>query len=129
VPRILANVLWPLAILTVIHRVLIRAINGSITNDFGTVYAATRRFLAGEPVYSENLLTVQPHYLYAPSGTFMLAPFGVIDNYAIARWLFILINATAIIVALWLLLRMFNLDVRSFAAPAVLLATFSTEAV
>ena len=47
VPRILANVLWPLAIMTVIHRVLIRAVNGAITNDFGTVYAATRRFLDG----------------------------------------------------------------------------------
>ena len=129
VPRILANVLWPLAIMTVIHRVLIRAVNGAITNDFGTVYAATRRFLAGEPVYSENLLTVQPHYLYAPSGTFVLAPLGLIDSYTIARWLFILINAAAIIVALWLLMRMFNLDIRSFATPAVLLATFSTEAV
>ncbi len=129
VSRILANVLWPLAIMTVIHRVLIRAVNGSITNDFGTVYAATRRFLAGEPVYSENLLTVQPHYLYAPSGTFVLAPFGMIDSYTAARWLFILVNAAAIIVALWLLMRLFSLDVRSFAAPAILLAAFSTEAV
>ena len=42
VPRILANVLWPLAVMTVIHRVLIRAVNGAITNDFATVYAATR---------------------------------------------------------------------------------------
>ncbi|MFC4754993.1 glycosyltransferase family 87 protein [Dietzia aurantiaca] len=129
VPRILANVLWPLAIMTVIHRVLIRAVNGAITNDFATVYAATRRFLAGEPVYSENLLTVQPHYLYAPSGTLLLSPFGVIDNYTISRWLFILINTAAIIAALWLLMRMFDLDVKSFAAPAILLAAFSTEAV
>lgn len=129
VPRILANVLWPLAILTMIHRVLIRAVNGSVTNDFGTVYAATQRFLAGQPVYSENLLTVQPHYLYAPSGTLLLSPFGMIGDYTTARWLFILINAAAIIAALWLLMRMFNLDVRSYAAPAILLATFSTEAV
>ncbi|MCT1712120.1 DUF2029 domain-containing protein [Dietzia cinnamea] len=129
VPRVLAHVLWPLAIMTVIHRVLIRAVNGSITNDFGTVYAATRRFLAGEPVYAENLLTVQPHYLYAPSGTFMLAPFGMIDNYTLARWLFIGLNTAAIIAALWLLMRLFDLDVRSFAAPAILLAAFCTEAV
>ena len=129
VPRILASVLWPLAVLTVIHRVLIRAVNGSITNDFGTVYAATRRFLAGEPVYSENLLTVQPHYLYAPSGTFLLSPFGMIDNYTYARWLFILLNTAAILAALWLLMRMFKLDVRSFATPAIVLAAFSTEAV
>ena len=129
VPRILASVLWPLAVLTVIHRVLIRAVNGSITNDFGTVYAATRRFLAGEPVYSENLLTVQPHYLYAPSGTFLLSPFGMIDSYTYARWLFILLNTAAILAALWLLMRMFKLDVRSFATPAIVLAAFSTEAV
>ena len=129
VPRVLAHVLWPLAIMTVIHRVLIRAVNGSITNDFGTVYAATRRFLAGEPVYAENLLTVQPHYLYAPSGTLMLAPFGMIDNYTLARWLFIGLNTAAIIAALWLLMRLFDLDVRSFAAPAILLAAFCTEAV
>ncbi|GAA1053011.1 glycosyltransferase family 87 protein [Dietzia natronolimnaea] len=129
VPRLLNHILWPLAIMTVIHRVLIKAVNGSITNDFGTVYAATRRFLAGEPVYSENLLTVQPHYLYAPSGTFLLAPFGVIDNYTVARWLFILVNTAAIIGALWLLMRLFDLDVRSFAAPAILLGAFCTEAV
>ena len=129
VPRILAHVLWPLAIMTVLHRVVIKAVNGSITNDFGTVYIATRRFLAGEPVYGENLLTVQPHYLYAPSGTFLLSPFGVIDNYTLARWLFILLNTAAILGALWLLMRLFDLDVRSFATPAIVLATFCTEAV
>lgn len=129
VPRLLNHILWPLAIMTVIHRVLIKAVNGSITNDFGTVYTAARHFLAGEPVYGESLLTVQPHYLYAPSGTFVLAPFGMIDNYTIARWLFIIINATAIIGALWLLMRLFDLDVRTYAAPAILLAAFCTEAV
>lgn len=129
VPRLLTSILWPLAIMTVIHRVLIKAVNGAITNDFGTVYTATRRFLAGESVYDENLLTVQPHYLYAPSGTLLLSPFGMIDNYTIARWLFILINTAAIIAALWLLMRLFDLDVRSFAAPAILLAAFCTEAV
>lgn len=129
VPRLLSHVLWPLAVMTVLHRVFIRAVNGSITNDFGTVYAATRRFLNGEPVYNENLLTVQPHYLYAPSGTFLLSPLGAIDNYTAARWLFIIINTVAILAALWLLMRLFDLDVRSFAAPALLLASFSTEAV
>ena len=128
-PRILAHVLWPLAVMTVIHRVLIRGVNGSITNDFGTVYAAVRAFLAGEPVYGENLLTVDPHYLYAPSGTLLLAPFGLIDNYVLARWLFIGLNAVAVLLALWLLMRLFELDVRGFAAPAVILAAFSTEAV
>ena len=129
VPRLLSHILWPLAIMTVIHRVLIQAVNGSITNDFATVYTATRQFLAGEPVYGENLLTVQPHYLYAPSGTFLLAPFGMIGDYTVARWLFILLNTAAIIAALWLLMKLFDLDVRSFATPAILFAAFCTEAV
>lgn len=128
-PRLLAHVLWPLAAMTVIHRVLIRAVNGSVTNDFGTVYTATRHFLAGEPVYAENLLTVQPHYLYAPSGTLMLAPFGMIGDYTVSRWLFILGNTAAILVALWLLMRLFDLDVRSYVAPAIVLAAFLTESV
>lgn len=128
-PRLLCHVLWPLAVMTVIHRVLIRAVNGSITNDFGTVYTAARNFLAGEPVYGESLLTVQPHYLYAPSGTLLLSPFGLIDNYTIARWLFIIVNAAAILVALWLLMRLFDIDVRSWGAPALILAAFCTEAV
>lgn len=129
VPRLLCHILWPLAIMTVIHRVLILAVNGSLTNDFATVYTAARRFLAGDPVYAENLLTVQPHYLYAPSGTFVLSPFGIIADYTVARWAFILLNVAAIIAALWLLMRLFGLDTRSWAAPAILLATFWTESV
>src|SRR5699024_10164336 len=129
VPRLLCHVLWPLAVMSVIHRVLIRAVNGSITNDFGTVYTAARNFLAGEPVYGESLLTVQSHYLYARSGALLLSAFGLIDNYTIARWLFIIVNAAAILVALWLLMRLFYIDVRSCGAPALILAAFCTEAV
>ena len=129
VPRLLSQILWPLAIMTVLHRVVVKGVNGSLTNDFGTVYAATRAFLAGDPVYGENLLTVDPHYLYAPSGTLLLAPFALIDDYVIARWLFIALNAICVLAALYLLMRLFDLDVRSFAAPAVILAAFSTESV
>ena len=129
VRRILAHVLWPLAVMTVVHRVVIRAVNGSVTNDFGTVYAAVRSMLGKDPVYAENLLTVEPHYLYAPSGTFLLSPLALIDDYVVARWLFILANAVAVLLALWLLMRLVGLDTRGYALPAVVLAAFSTESV
>lgn len=112
-----------------IHRVVIRAVNGAITNDFGTVYAATRRFLEGGPVYVENLQVVDPHYLYAPSATVLLSPFGMIDMYTYARWIFIAFNATCIIVAILLLLRLFKISLSSYATPAVFLAVFCTESV
>lgn len=129
IPRLLSHILWPLAIMTVIHRVVILSVNGALTNDFGTVYGATRRFLNREPVYGENLLTVDPHYLYAPSAHLLMSPFGLIDDYLYARWLFIAINAAAVLLALWLLLKLFDLDIRSFAAPALVFAVFCTEAV
>lgn len=112
-----------------IHRVLIRAVNGSTTNDFGTVYAATRRFLDGGPVYVENLLVGDPHYLYSPSATVLLSPFGMIDMYTYARWTFIAVNVVCVIVAVLLLLRLFDISVRSYATPAVFLGVFLTESV
>jgi len=122
-------VLWPLAILTIIHRVVVKAVNGSVTNDFGTVYAATRRFLDGGPVYVENLLVSDPHYLYSPSATVLLSPFGMIDMYTYARWTFIAFNFLCIVGAVLLLLRLFKIPLTSYATPAVFLGVFLTESV
>lgn len=127
--RTLMAVLWPLAILTIVHRVVIRAVNGALTNDFGTVFNAARRFLDGGPVYVENLLSVDPHYLYAPSATVLLSPFAMVHNYTHARWMFILLNVVCILVAIALLLKMFGISYRNFGTPAVLLAVFCTESV
>lgn len=127
--RVLRSVLWPIALLTIVHRVVIKGVNGALTNDFATVYAASRRFLDGTEVYIENLLSVDPHYLYPPSATVLLSPFAMIDNYTHARWLFIGLNAVCVLVAVWLLLRLFEVPWSSYVTPAVYLGMFLTEAV
>ncbi|MFC4602787.1 glycosyltransferase family 87 protein [Rhodococcus kronopolitis] len=120
--------LWPLAIMTVLHRVLVKAVNGFRTDDFAPVYRAALAFLNGEPVYTANFGTVDPHYLYAPSGTLLLSPIAVVEP-ELSRWLFIGTNAAAVIVAGWLLLKMFDLTLSSVAAPILLLGMFASETV
>lgn len=125
---VLRFALWPLAVMTVLNRVFIKAVNGFITDDYKPVYAASFEFLNGRPVYTANFDSVDPHYLYPPSGTLLIAPIAVID-YEKSRWLFILLNAVAILIAWYLLLRLFNYTLRSVAAPALLLAMFMSETV
>ncbi|MBC2643967.1 MULTISPECIES: glycosyltransferase family 87 protein [unclassified Rhodococcus (in: high G+C Gram-positive bacteria)] len=120
--------LWPIAVMTVLHRVVVKAVNGYITDDFRPVYNAALAFLNGRPVYTANFNWVDPHYLYPPSGTLLMAPIAVIDPER-SRWLFIIANAIAIMIALYLLLRLFGLGLNSIAAPILLLATFSSETV
>ncbi|TQF66321.1 DUF2029 domain-containing protein [Rhodococcus spelaei] len=120
--------LWPLAIMTVLHRVLVKAVNGARTDDFTPVYRAALAFLNHKPVYTANFNWVDPHYLYPPSGTLLMAPIAVIDPER-SRWLFIGVNAIAVIVAGYLLLRMFDLTISSVAAPILLLGMFSSETV
>ncbi|MFC9788462.1 glycosyltransferase family 87 protein [Rhodococcus sp. NPDC127528] len=120
--------LWPLAIMTVLHRVLVKAVNGARTDDFTPVYRAALAFLNRQPVYTANFNWVDPHYLYPPSGTLLLAPIAVIDPER-SRWLFIGVNAIAVIAAGYLLLRMFDLTLSSVAAPILLLGMFASETV
>ncbi|NUS95110.1 MAG: DUF2029 domain-containing protein [Nocardia sp.] len=120
--------LWPLAVMTVLNRVFIKAVNGFVTDDYKPVYQASLDFLNGREVYTANFDSVDPHYLYPPSGTLLIAPIGVID-YEKSRWLFILLNAVAILIAWYLLLRLFNYTLRSIAAPVLLLAMFLSETV
>jgi arabinofuranan 3-O-arabinosyltransferase len=120
--------LWPLAIMTVLHRVLVKAVNGARTDDFTPVYRAALAFLNHRPVYTANFNWVDPHYLYPPSGTLLLAPIAVIDPER-SRWLFIGANTLAVIVAGYLLLRMFDLTLSSVAAPILLLGMFASETV
>ncbi|TCN58129.1 arabinofuranan 3-O-arabinosyltransferase [Rhodococcus sp. SMB37] len=121
-------VVWPLAVLTVLHRVVIKAVNGFRTDDFKPVYEAALAFLNRRPVYTANFDWVDPHYLYPPSGTLLISPIAVIDPER-SRWLFILANAIAILIALYLLLRMFGLRLDSPVAPILVLAAFSSETV
>ncbi|MEU7222117.1 glycosyltransferase family 87 protein [Nocardia iowensis] len=120
--------LWPFAVMTVLNRVFIKAVNGFITDDFRPVYQASLDFLNGRPVYTANFDSVDPHYLYYPSGTLLIAPVAVLD-YEKARWLFILLNAVAIIAAWYLLLRLFRFTVSSVVAPVLLFAMFMSETV
>lgn len=120
--------LWPIAVMTVLHRVVIKAVNGNITDDYRPVYRAALAFLNGKPVYTANFNWVDPHYLYPPSGTLLMAPIAIIDPEK-SRWLFIIANTIAILIALYLLLKMFDLGVKSIAAPILVVATFSSETV
>ncbi len=125
---ILRSVLWPIAILSVIHRSYVLGTNGYITDDFGPVYRAVINFKMGWDIYNENFNHVDPHYLYPPGGTLLLAPFGYLPVDA-ARYWYITFNVIAFLIAAYLLLRMFNYTLSSVAAPALLLAMFCTESV
>ncbi|MEV6427102.1 glycosyltransferase family 87 protein [Nocardia sp. NPDC051463] len=120
--------LWPLAVMTVLNRVFIKAVNGFITDDFKPVYTASLAFLNGNPVYTANFDSVDPHYLYPPSGTLLIAPLALVDPEK-SRWCFILLNAAAIILAWYLLLKLFKFTLSSVAAPVLMFAMFISETV
>lgn len=125
---ILRSVLWPVAILSIIHRGYVLGTNGYITDDFGPVYRAISNFRRGLDIYNEHFDQVDPHYLYPPGGTLLLSPFGFLPVTA-ARYWFITFNTIAIVLAAYFLLRLFKYTLSSVAAPALLLAMFSTESV
>jgi arabinofuranan 3-O-arabinosyltransferase len=125
---ILRSALWPMAIMSVLHRSIVLTVNGNITDDFKPVYRAVLNFRRGWDIYNEHFDYVDPHYLYPPGGTLLMAPFGYLP-FAPSRYLFILINTVAILIAWYLLLRLFKFTLSSVAAPALLLAMFCTETV
>ncbi|WP_369639921.1 glycosyltransferase family 87 protein [Nocardia sp. JMUB6875] len=126
--EVLNFALWPLAILTVIHRVFINAVNYHVTNDFTPVYNASLAFLNHRAVYNANFNSTDPAYLYPPSGTLLISPLAILDPEK-SRWGFILVNAIALLLAWYLLLKLFNFTLNSVAAPALLLAMFMSETV
>ncbi|MCV7423235.1 DUF2029 domain-containing protein [Mycobacterium yunnanensis] len=128
IANVVRSALWPIAILSVIHRGYVLGTNGYITDDFGPVYRAVSNFRRGLEIYNEHFDQVDPHYLYPPGGTLLLSPFGFLPVTA-ARYWFITINAIAIVIAAYLLLRLFDYTLSSVAAPALLLAMFCTESV
>ncbi|MFV8052546.1 arabinofuranan 3-O-arabinosyltransferase [Mycobacterium sp. 48b] len=125
---VLRSVLWPLAILSIIHRSYVLATNGYITDDFGPVYRAVSNFRRNWAIYNEHFSYVDPHYLYPPGGTLLLAPFGFLPEFASRFW-FVAINSVAIIIAACILVRLFKFSLTSVALPALLLAMFCTESV
>ena len=78
--KLVRMVMWPLALVTAGDTVFQKALPGHHTNDFKPVHTALRAFLRHEPVYTANLFSVDPHYLYPPGGTLLLAPLGLFDE-------------------------------------------------
>ena len=115
--------------MSIIHRSYVLTSNGYITDDWAPVYRAVRNFRAGVDIYNEHFDQVDPHYLYPPGGTLLMAPFGYIDSEFAARNWFILVNTLAIIAAACLLVRLFRFPLSSVALPALLSAFFVTESV
>ncbi|MEO3757564.1 arabinofuranan 3-O-arabinosyltransferase [Mycobacterium sp. B14F4] len=128
VATLLRSILWPLAILFIIHRSYVLATNGYITDDYGPVYRAVVNFKMGWDIYNEHFDHVDPHYLYPPGGTLLMAPFGYLPVDASRYW-FITFNTIAILLAAYFLVRLFGYDYRSVALPALLAAMFCTESV
>jgi arabinofuranan 3-O-arabinosyltransferase len=125
---VLRSILWPIAILLIIHRSYVLATNGYITDDYGPVYRAVVNFKMGWDIYNEHFDHVDPHYLYPPGGTLLMAPFGYLPVDASRYW-FITFNTIAIVIAACLLVRLFNYKLGSVALPALIVAMFCTESV
>ena len=121
-------ILWPISIMLVLHRTVILAVNGARTDDFTPVYNAALAFLNQRPVYNENYETVDPHYLYPPSGSLLMSPIAILDPQT-SRWVFIGVSAAIVVLSAYLLARLFGYDHRSWVFPALIVAFFSTEAV
>ena len=125
---VLRSILWPLAILFIIHRSYVLATNGYITDDYGPVYRAVVNFKMGWDIYNEHFNHVDPHYLYPPGGTLIMAPFGYLPVDASRYW-FITFNTIAIVLAAYFLVRLFGYGFNSVALPALLAAMFISESV
>ncbi|MET0897464.1 MAG: arabinofuranan 3-O-arabinosyltransferase [Mycobacterium sp.] len=128
VATVLRSVLWPLAIMSVFHRSYVLATTGFITDDFGPVYRAVINFKMGWDIYNENFNHVDPHYLYPPGGTLLLAPFGYLPVDASRYW-FIALSTVALLLSAYFLVRLFKFSATSMALPALILAMFMTESV
>lgn len=120
---------WPVAVVVIVHRLAVLARTGSVTDDFTTVWSATRRFVERVPVYNEVYHHVNPHYLYNPGATMLLSPLGLIPSVDAARPWFILANAVAVIAALAWLTLLSGRSLRSPVFPTALALGFTTEAV
>lgn len=120
---------WPVAALLVVHRLFVLARAGSVTDDFTTVWSAARRFVERVPVYNEVYSHVNPHYLYNPGATLLLAPLGFIADIDVARPLFIAVNAACIIAALAWLTKLAGRPLAGPTFPVAVALASSTEAV
>lgn len=127
---ILLRVFWPIAVLTILHRSIFVGTNMGTTDDFTTVFRAVRGFVDGNPIYQQDYQSVEPHFLYSPGGTLLITPLiGYTDDVDVARYVFLAVQAIAIIAAIALLIRWMGVSLRSWVFPASLAAVFITESV
>ncbi|MFT4199527.1 glycosyltransferase family 87 protein [Gordonia sp. (in: high G+C Gram-positive bacteria)] len=126
--RIIKAILWPISIMMIFHKTVVLAINGDRTDDFKPVYEAALRFLNGGTVYGESYTTVEPHYLYPPSGTLLMAPIAYLDPER-SRWVFLALSVVALLISAYVLTRLFGYKATSWVLPAVIFFFFLSESV
>lgn len=127
-PRVLTRAAWPLAIMTLIHRVIISPRNDHPTDDFTTVWSALNRFVNGAAVYADDYTNDDPHYLYSPGGTLLLSPMGMLSQ-GLGRNALILADAVCIFLALALLTLLVGRRLTGPVLPVALFLVFATESV
>lgn len=127
--KLLASLLWPFALIVVMHRTWALPQNPYSTDDFTTVWRAIQRFVNHVPVYNEIYVHTNPHYLYSPGGTLLLSPMALFGTYDITRLSFVIIQSISIIIALVILLRWFGVPRGSWLLPFVILLSFHTEGI
>ncbi len=81
--------------MAVIHRSYVLVFNRYITDDFAPVYRAVINFKFGWDIYNEHFNHVDPHYLYPPGGTLIMAPFGYLPEVASRTWFIFWSSATS----------------------------------
>ncbi len=121
-------VLWPMVAMLLIHRIALLSIDGAITDDFTTVYEAIGRMRDGIPVYNENYMYVDPHYLWSPGATILLFPFSLAPL-KIARLGFIIINALSVLAAIGWFLKLIGEKLSSCFIPLFCAVALLTESV
>jgi arabinofuranan 3-O-arabinosyltransferase len=112
--------------MTVINRSFVVGTNGG--SDYAPVYRAAKNFTEGWDFYNEHMEYLDVHYIYPPGAALLLAPFGYLPSEASKNW-FIVLTVVSLLGAWYLLLRLFGFSLSSVAAPALLLAMFSTESI
>lgn len=125
--RKIAILLWIIAPYVVFYKTCVVSFRFRTTDDFFQLHQAMQRFVDRIPVYSEDYTATNPHYLYNPGATLLLSPFGYIDNYDLARNMFVCINAASIIISLGLLTKLFSFSLKHFIWPMSVVILLLTE--
>ena len=129
VSRGLSAFLWPIAAVVIFHRTWVLPKDVSGTDDFTTVWSAINRFVSQVPVYSEDYVTADPHYLYSPGATLLLAPIDLFGSLESGRIWFAVFQSAAIIAAIVLLLRWLGIARSGPIIPASIALLYLTEPV